>query len=64
AILATISYVSISGYAANARDIKRLSDVKNLISKINIEHIKGVSYNDLIIVERNNTLIIGGITQS
>jgi prepilin-type N-terminal cleavage/methylation domain-containing protein len=34
AILWTISFIAIQGYSANARDVKRVSDVKNLYSKV------------------------------
>jgi prepilin-type N-terminal cleavage/methylation domain-containing protein len=40
AILATISFITFQGFSAEARDSKRLSDIKSLISKITIEHTK------------------------
>jgi len=37
AILGTISFISVQSYLGNARDAKRLTDVKNLFSKIDYE---------------------------
>jgi prepilin-type N-terminal cleavage/methylation domain-containing protein len=48
AILWTISFIALQGFAADARDVKRLNDIKNLLSKIEIEHTKWVPYSELI----------------
>ncbi|MDR0772297.1 MAG: hypothetical protein LBF15_04650 [Candidatus Peribacteria bacterium] len=37
AILATISFIAISSYAATTRDAKRQSDITELYRKIDIE---------------------------
>jgi prepilin-type N-terminal cleavage/methylation domain-containing protein len=39
-ILATISFISISGYAATTRDVKRQSDIRELYKKIVLEQEK------------------------
>lgn len=38
AILGTISFIALQGYAASARDVKRLNDVKSLESKLIFEN--------------------------
>lgn len=48
AILGTIAFISLQGYSGEARDSKRLSDVNNLIKKVNIEMSKGTSLTSLI----------------
>jgi prepilin-type N-terminal cleavage/methylation domain-containing protein len=40
AILATISFITLQGFTSQARDSKRISDIRSLISKIEIEHTK------------------------
>lgn len=48
AILWTIAFISLSGYSADARDAKRLSDTSSLLSKINIENARGMELEELI----------------
>jgi Tfp pilus assembly protein FimT len=57
AILWTISFIALQGFAVNARDAKRTIDVKNLIWKINIEQTRGVNISDLIITDPHNIII-------
>jgi prepilin-type N-terminal cleavage/methylation domain-containing protein len=52
AILWTISFIYIQWYTQDTRDVKRLSDIKSLISKITIENTKWTSYSDLIDVSK------------
>ncbi|MDR1945516.1 MAG: type II secretion system GspH family protein [Candidatus Peribacteria bacterium] len=40
AILATISFITLQGFTSQARDAKRVSDIRSLISKIEIENTK------------------------
>jgi prepilin-type N-terminal cleavage/methylation domain-containing protein len=51
AILWTIAFISLQNYSKDARDIKRLSDVRNLIGKITIENTKWVDLSQLITTE-------------
>jgi prepilin-type N-terminal cleavage/methylation domain-containing protein len=39
-ILSTISFIALQGYSTDARDAKRISDINNLLSKVNIETTK------------------------
>jgi prepilin-type N-terminal cleavage/methylation domain-containing protein len=55
AILATISFITLQGFTSQARDTKRISDIRNLISKITIEHTKWASYEDLIVTQKTNS---------
>jgi prepilin-type N-terminal cleavage/methylation domain-containing protein len=48
AILWTISFIALQWYSADARDARRLSDVRSLLSKIAIERIKWVDYATLM----------------
>lgn len=48
AVLGTIAFISLQGYSGEARDSKRLSDVNNLVKKVNIELSKGTSLTSLI----------------
>jgi uncharacterized protein (TIGR02145 family) len=48
AILWTISFIALQGYSTDARDTKRLSDINNLLSKVNIETTKWTLLEDLI----------------
>ena len=43
AVLGTIAFISLQGYSGEARDSKRLSDVNNLVKKVNIELSKGTT---------------------
>jgi prepilin-type N-terminal cleavage/methylation domain-containing protein len=48
AILWTISFIALQWYSQEARDSKRISDVRSLISKITIESTKWTSYGEII----------------
>jgi type II secretory pathway pseudopilin PulG len=48
AILWTISFIALQWYSQDARDTKRITDIRNLITKLTIEHTKWVPYFDLI----------------
>lgn len=41
-ILGTISFISVQGVIADARDTKRSSDLSNISKAINLSQIKGV----------------------
>lgn len=48
AVLGTIAFISLQGYSAEARDSKRLSNVNDLVKKINIEVSKGTAISTLL----------------
>lgn len=48
AVLGTIAFISLQGYSGEARDSKRLSDVNNLVKKVNIELSKGTNLSSLV----------------
>ena len=48
AILGTIAFISLNGYSAQARDSKRLTDVNQATSKINIELVRGAQLNEML----------------
>jgi prepilin-type N-terminal cleavage/methylation domain-containing protein len=48
AILWTISFIALQGYSIDARDTKRLSDVKSLLSKINVEQTMWIPLEELM----------------
>jgi prepilin-type N-terminal cleavage/methylation domain-containing protein len=48
AILWTIAFISLQWYTQEARDSKRISDVRSLISKITIENAKWISYSEIM----------------
>ena len=58
AILWTIAFILLSWYSAEARDAKRLTDIRNLYSKITIENTKWTSLEDLLNHEKTNSWII------
>jgi prepilin-type N-terminal cleavage/methylation domain-containing protein len=58
AILWTISFISLQWYSKDARDTKRLSDVKSLLTKITIEEAKWVSLENLITNSTWKTIIL------
>lgn len=58
AILWTIIFLSFNWYTTEARDAKRISDTKNLLSKVLIENTKWTPLHDLIIVVQNNDVVI------
>lgn len=47
-ILGTIAFINLGGQSASARDSKRTSDVRNLVSQVNIKQTSGVSFVDMI----------------
>jgi Tfp pilus assembly protein PilE len=49
AILWTITFIALQGFAADARNIKRISDWKQLLTKITIENTRWVSITDLVV---------------
>lgn len=49
AILGTIGFISLANYSKEARDAKRMQDIKSLLTKLNIENVKGTPYSDMII---------------
>ena len=48
AVLGTIAFISLQGYSGEARDSKRLSNVNDLIKKVNIELSKGTALSTLV----------------
>jgi prepilin-type N-terminal cleavage/methylation domain-containing protein len=65
AILWTIAFISLQWYTQEARDSKRISDVRSLISKITIENTKWTSYSEIIgSEEAKNTLTINWTSQT
>jgi type II secretory pathway pseudopilin PulG len=48
AILWTISFIALQGYSANARDAKRISDIRSLYSKVTYEITKWVNIQELM----------------
>lgn len=55
AILWTIAFISLNWYAKEARDTKRISDLRSLISKITLEHTRWLSMEDIIIETSTKT---------
>jgi prepilin-type N-terminal cleavage/methylation domain-containing protein len=64
AILWTIAFISLQGYSRDARDSKRISDIRQLLTKVSIEWVKWVNYSNLIKEEwkKENILIISWTT--
>lgn len=55
AILGTIAFISLQGYSAQARDSKRITDVSSLISKVNVEVVRGdISLSDMLEEDSNS----------
>ena len=48
AILGTIAFLSFNGYSAGARDSKRTSDLRNLVSAVTTKQTEGISYFNLV----------------
>lgn len=48
AILGTIGFLSLQGYSANARDSKRTSDLRTIVSTYNTKQTEGISYFNLV----------------
>ncbi|MDD3144724.1 MAG: type II secretion system protein [Candidatus Gracilibacteria bacterium] len=48
AILGTIAFISLQGYSGEARDSKRLSNVNDIVKKMNIEVSKGTALSSLV----------------
>ena len=57
-ILWLLTFVSFSSYTKEARDAKRISDTKNLLSKINIEQTKWVPISELVIKYQDNDIVV------
>jgi prepilin-type N-terminal cleavage/methylation domain-containing protein len=55
AILWTISFIALQWYSQDARDSKKISDVRSLISKITIENAKWISYSEIMNENRKET---------
>jgi len=55
AILGTIAFLSFQGYSASARDAKRTSDIRSLVSVLNTKTTDGFSL--LNLVDRAGTTI-------
>jgi prepilin-type N-terminal cleavage/methylation domain-containing protein len=66
AILWTISFIALQWFSQDAKDSKRISDTRSLISKITIENIKWTSYSDIIneTWKETNTLKINWTSQT
>lgn len=47
-ILWLISFISLQNYTKEARDSKRISDIKSLLTKLNLEETKWTPYEDLL----------------
>lgn len=62
AILGTIAFISLQGYSGEARDSKRLSNVNDLIKKVNIEVAKGTSLDTLLTNVSTEAKTIAGVT--
>lgn len=58
AILWTISFISLTNYSKESRDAKRINDVRSLLTKLNMEEIKGIPYQDMIKQDIPHTVII------
>jgi prepilin-type N-terminal cleavage/methylation domain-containing protein len=43
AIFWTISFIALQGYSTDARNIRRITDIRNLISKLTIERTNWAS---------------------
>lgn len=61
AILWTIAFISLQWYSMEARDSKRVSDVRSLLTKINIESAKWVDYSKMILPSSWSTLQVNSI---
>ncbi|NCO32122.1 type II secretion system protein [bacterium] len=62
AILGTIAFISLQGYSGEARDSKRLSNVNDLIKKVNIETSKGTALSSLLTSASTEPKTIGATT--
>ncbi|MDD2907057.1 MAG: type II secretion system protein [Candidatus Gracilibacteria bacterium] len=62
AILGTIAFISLQGYSGEARDSKRLSNVNDLIKKVNIEVSKGTAISSLLTNDSTEAKTINGAT--
>ena len=47
-ILGTIAFINLGGQSAAARDSKRTSDIRNLVSQVNIKQTAGVGFVDMV----------------
>ncbi|MDR0772170.1 MAG: prepilin-type N-terminal cleavage/methylation domain-containing protein [Candidatus Peribacteria bacterium] len=59
AIITSISFISISNYAAATRDIKRLNDITELYKKIILEKEKESDLEGLVINPETRQVMIG-----
>ncbi|MBP8016921.1 type II secretion system protein, partial [Candidatus Gracilibacteria bacterium] len=48
AILGTIAFLSFGSYTGGARDSKRVSDLKNIVSQVNTKNVAGITYINMI----------------
>ena len=48
AILWTIAFISLQWYSREARDSKRIQDIRSLLTKLNVENVKGTPYRDML----------------
>ncbi|MDD3145171.1 MAG: two-component regulator propeller domain-containing protein [Candidatus Gracilibacteria bacterium] len=62
AILGTIAFINLQGYSGSARDSKRESDISNILKKVSVEQIKGVTGGELIDNQLSKSVVINGIT--
>lgn len=60
-ILGTIAFINLGGQSASARDSKRTSDVRNLVSQVNIKQTSGVNFNDMISSGSTNQITAGSL---
>ncbi len=60
-ILWTIAFINLNSYSIWARDTKRLSDINNVLRKIELEQIKWEIASDYIDNKVTNTWIINNI---
>jgi prepilin-type N-terminal cleavage/methylation domain-containing protein len=59
AILWVISFITLQWYSQETKDVKRISDLKSLYTKITLEYVKWIPYSEMVIEEQENELKIG-----
>ncbi|MDD3144876.1 MAG: two-component regulator propeller domain-containing protein [Candidatus Gracilibacteria bacterium] len=62
AILGTIAFINLQGYSGSARDSKRESDISNILKKVSVEQIKGVTGGELIDNQASKSVVINNIS--
>ncbi|MDD3144978.1 MAG: prepilin-type N-terminal cleavage/methylation domain-containing protein [Candidatus Gracilibacteria bacterium] len=62
AILGTIAFINLQGYSSSARDSKRESDISNILKKVSVEQIKGVTGGELIDNQASKSVVINNIS--